>query len=337
MKFIDEAKIQVIAGDGGNGIISFCREKYRPFGGPSGGDGGKGGSIWAIADRNVNTLIEYSFSRQKKAKNGENGRSNACHGKNAKDIFLRMPIGTLIINYKTGKNIAELVRDKQTILLANGGKGGKGNIHFKSSINRVPYKKSNGVKGEHKELKLELKILADVGLLGRPNSGKSTFISAVSNARPKIGNYPFTTLNPNLGVVNINYNNFTIADIPGLIKGSSYGAGLGIQFLRHLQRTKLLLHIIDVSLFKNKINLIQEINEITQELKNYNVSLFKKPRWIILNKIDILSEKEKIKYLENFVDYFKSKNKIFKISALTHTGCSELIFEIFNYLSKLTS
>jgi len=252
MKFIDEAKIEVIAGDGGNGCASFCREKFRPFGGPDGGDGGKGGSIWAVADRNINTLVDYRFSKLHKARNGENGRGADCYGKGADDIMLRMPVGTLIIDSIDGEIIADMTEHGQTALLVKGGEGGWGNIHFKSSTNRAPRQKTDGKEGERRELRLELKVLADVGLLGMPNAGKSTFISAVSNARPKIADYPFTTLHPNLGVVRVSHEkSFVIADIPGLIEGAADGAGLGIQFLRHLQRTRLLLHIVDLAPFDN--------------------------------------------------------------------------------------
>jgi len=259
MKFVDEAKIEVIAGDGGNGVASFCREKFRPFGGPDGGDGGKGGSIWAVADRNVNTLIDYRYSRLHKARNGENGRGSDCYGKGADDIFLRMPVGTLIVDDMTGEHIADLTDHDQTVLLAQGGEGGWGNIHFKTSTNRAPRQKTEGKEGQRRELRLELKVLADVGLLGMPNAGKSTFISAVSNARPKVADYPFTTLYPNLGVVRVSHEkSFVIADIPGLIEGAADGAGLGVRFLRHLQRTGLLLHVVDLAPFEDSVDPVKE-------------------------------------------------------------------------------
>src|SRR3978361_587324 len=245
MKFIDEAKIEVIAGDGGNGVVSFCREKFRPFGGPDGGDGGKGGSIWGVAGRDINTLVDYRFSRLHKARNGENGRGADCYGKGADDIMLRMPVGTLIIDQNDGEIVADLTEHGQQVLLAKGGEGGWGNIHFKTSTNRAPRQKTEGKEGERRELRLELKVLADIGLLGMPNAGKSTFISAVSNARPKIADYPFTTLHPNLGMVRVSHEkSFVIADIPGLIEGAAEGAGLGIQFLRDLSRTRLLLRLV---------------------------------------------------------------------------------------------
>ena len=255
MKFIDEAKIEVIGGDGGNGCASFCREKFRPFGGPDGGDGGKGGSIWAVADRNINTLVDFRFSKVHRAGNGEAGRGSDCYGRGADDVHLRMPLGTLIIDDVTGEILADLSEHGQMELLAKGGEGGWGNIHFKTSTNRAPRQKTEGKEGERREIRLELKVLADVGLLGMPNAGKSTFISAVSNARPKIADYPFTTLHPNLGVVRVSHEkSFVIADIPGLIEGASEGAGLGHQFLRHLQRTGLLLHIVDLAPFEATVD-----------------------------------------------------------------------------------
>lgn len=334
MKFIDEAKIEVIAGDGGNGCASFCREKFRPFGGPDGGDGGKGGSIWAIADRNINTLVDFRFSKLHKARNGENGRGADCYGKGADDIVLRMPVGTLIIDHIDGEIIADMTEHGQLALLAKGGEGGWGNIHFKSSTNRAPRQKSDGKEGERRELRLELKVLADVGLLGMPNAGKSTFITAVSNARPKIADYPFTTLHPNLGVVRVSHEkSFVIADIPGLIEGAADGAGLGIQFLRHLQRTRLLLHIVDFAPF-DTIDPVKEAKAIIKELKKYDESLFEKPRWLVLNKLDMVPEIERKKRVKDFLKRFGWKGPVFEISALTHEGCGDLIVEIYDYLDR---
>lgn len=334
MKFIDEAKIEVIAGDGGNGCASFCREKFRPFGGPDGGDGGKGGSIWAVADRNINTLVDYRFSKLHKARNGENGRGADCYGKGADDILLRMPVGTLIIDQNDGEIVADLTEHGQQVLLAKGGEGGWGNIHFKSSTNRAPRQKSDGKEGERRELRLELKVLADVGLLGMPNAGKSTFITAVSNARPKIADYPFTTLHPNLGVVRVSHEkSFVIADIPGLIEGAAEGAGLGIQFLRHLQRTRLLLHIVDLAPFEN-IDPVKEAKAIVKELKKYDESLFDKPRWLVLNKLDMVPEEDRKKRVKDFIKRFGWKGQVFEISALTRDGCEDLVVEIYNYLAE---
>ena len=334
MKFIDEAKIEVIAGDGGNGVASFCREKFRPFGGPDGGDGGKGGSIWAVADRNINTLVDYRYSKLHKARNGENGRGSDCYGKGADDIELRMPVGTLIMDLNTGETIADLTGHEQRVLLAKGGEGGWGNIHFKSSTNRAPRQKTDGKPGERRELKLELKVLADVGLLGMPNAGKSTFITAVSNARPKIADYPFTTLHPNLGVVRVSHEkSFVIADIPGLIEGAAEGAGLGHQFLRHLQRTRLLLHIVDLAPFDEAVDPVKEAKAIVKELKKYDESLYDKPRWLVLNKLDVVSENERGQRVKEFVKRFAWKGPVFEISALTREGCEELIGAIYDHLA----
>ena len=335
MKFIDEAKIEVIAGDGGNGVASFCREKFRPFGGPDGGDGGKGGSIWAVADRNINTLVDYRYSKLHKARDGENGRGADCYGKGADDIFLRMPVGTLVIDQNDGELVADLTEHGQQILLAKGGEGGWGNIHFKTSTNRAPRQKGDGKEGERRELRLELKVLADVGLLGMPNAGKSTFITAVSNARPKIADYPFTTLHPNLGVVRVSAEkSFVIADIPGLIEGAADGAGLGVQFLRHLQRTGLLLHIVDLAPFEDTVDPVKEAKAIVKELKKYDEELVNKPRWLVLNKLDMVPEEERKKRVKDFIKRFGWKGPVFEISALTRDGCEELIVEIYNYLAE---
>ncbi|MBV8634399.1 MAG: GTPase ObgE [Burkholderiaceae bacterium] len=335
MKFIDEARIEVVAGDGGNGCASFCREKFRPFGGPDGGDGGKGGSIYAIADRNVNTLVDYRFSKLHRAKHGENGRGSDCYGKGADDIVLRMPVGTLIIDDNDGEILADMTEHGQTVVLAKGGEGGWGNIHFKSSTNRAPRQKTDGKEGERRELRLELKVLADVGLLGMPNAGKSTFITAVSNARPKIADYPFTTLHPNLGVVRVSHEkSFVIADIPGLIEGAADGAGLGTQFLRHLQRTRLLLHIVDLAPFDANVDPVKEAKAIVKELKKYDETLFDKPRWLVLNKLDMVPEEERKARVKDFVKRFGWKGPVFEISALNREGCEDLVVEIYNYLAE---
>ena len=334
MKFIDEAKIEVIAGDGGNGCASFCREKFRPFGGPDGGDGGKGGSIWAIADRNINTLVDFRFSKLHKAKNGENGRGADCYGKGADDITLRVPVGTLIVDNNDGEVVADMTEHGQIALLVKGGEGGWGNIHFKSSTNRAPRQKSDGKEGERRELRLELKVLADVGLLGMPNAGKSTFITAVSNARPKIADYPFTTLHPNLGVVRVSHEkSFVIADIPGLIEGAADGAGLGVQFLRHLQRTGLLLHIVDLAPFDG-VDPVKEAKAIIKELKKYDDALYEKPRWLVLNKLDMVPDAERVKRVKDFIKRFGWKGRVFEISALTREGCEDLVVEIYEYLAE---
>ncbi|MBS7404431.1 MAG: GTPase ObgE [Oxalobacter sp.] len=335
MKFIDEAKIEVIAGNGGNGVASFNREKFRPFGGPDGGDGGKGGSIWAIADNNVNTLIDYHYTKMFRAKNGENGRGSDCYGKGADDIVLRMPVGTIITDRETGQVIADLVEHGQKQLLARGGEGGWGNIHFKSSTNRAPRQKTDGKPGERLELQLELKVLADVGLLGMPNAGKSTLISAVSNARPKIADYPFTTLQPNLGVVRIGHEkSFVIADIPGLIEGAAEGAGLGHQFLRHLQRTRLLLHLIDLSPFDETADPVAQARALIAELEKYDHQLARKPRWLVLNKLDLVPENERAEKVRDLVSRLQWDGPVFEISAYTKTGCHELMEAIYRHFEQ---
>jgi GTPase len=333
MKFIDEAKIDVIAGDGGNGIASFRREKYIPFGGPDGGDGGHGGSIYAIADRNINTLIDYRYARLHRAKKGEHGRGSDCYGKGADDITLRMPVGTVITELETGALVADLTEHGQVALLAAGGHGGRGNIHFKSSTNRAPRQQTDGEVGETRVLKLELKVLADVGLLGMPNAGKSTFIAAVSNARPKIADYPFTTLAPNLGVVRVGpERSFVIADVPGLIEGAADGAGLGHQFLRHLQRTGLLLHIVDLAPFDAEVDPVADAKAIVGELEKYDPALAAKPRWLVLNKLDMIDEDEAKLRVAAFVKRFKWKGPVFPISALTRAGCDALLQAIDAHL-----
>ncbi|MBC3935194.1 GTPase ObgE [Undibacterium rugosum] len=335
MKFIDEARIEVIAGDGGNGVASFCREKFRPFGGPDGGDGGRGGSIWAIADRNINTLVDYRYSKLHKAKDGENGRGADCYGKGADDIFLRMPVGTLITDRNTDEVIADLTEHGQQVELVKGGEGGWGNIHFKTSTNRAPRQRTEGKEGERRELRLELKVLADVGLLGMPNAGKSTFITAVSNARPKIADYPFTTLHPNLGMVRVSHEkSFVIADIPGLIEGAADGAGLGIQFLKHLQRTGILLHIVDLAPFDENVDPVKEAKALIKELRKYDESLYEKPRWLVLNKLDVLSEDERKKKVKDFIKRFAWKGPVFEISALSREGCEDLVTAIYAHLEE---
>jgi len=336
MKFIDEAFIEVTAGKGGDGVASFRREKFVPRGGPDGGDGGRGGSIFAIADRNINTLIDYRYARLHRAKNGDKGQGADCYGRAAADIWLRMPVGTVITDAETGELIADLARDQQEALLAKGGNGGLGNLHFKSSTNRAPRQFTRGGEGEHRRLKLELKILADVGLLGMPNAGKSTFIRAVSAAKPKVADYPFTTLNPSLGVVRTDVNrSFVIADIPGLIEGAAEGAGLGHQFLRHLQRTRLLLHIVDIAPADPESDPVKEAKAIVRELKKYDESLHKKPRWLILNKADLIEPGNRETAARKFLRSFGWKGKSFIISAITGEGCKELTFAVMEHLEAL--
>ncbi|MDE3020610.1 MAG: GTPase ObgE [Pseudomonadota bacterium] len=333
MKFIDEANIQVIAGNGGNGAASFRREKYIPKGGPDGGDGGRGGSIFILADRNINTLVEYRYLRIFRAKRGENGRGADCYGKSGEDIILRVPVGTLVRNRINDNLIADLAHDGQQILLAKGGSGGLGNLHFKSSTNRAPRQFTLGEEGESLEIALELQVLADVGLLGMPNSGKSSFIRQVSAARPKVADYPFTTLQPNLGVVRVDANHsFVIADIPGLIEGAAEGAGLGHQFLRHLARTSLLLHIVDIAPLDEQSDPISDAKAIIEELRRYDEKLYNKPRWLILNKIDLLDNPERMRRIAALENALANHGPVYCISALTGEGCQNLIYAIAQHM-----
>ena len=335
MKFIDEALIEVHAGKGGDGLASFRREKYVPRGGPDGGDGGRGGTIWGVADRNINTLIDYRYARIHRAKNGEKGQGSDCYGRSAPDIVLRMPVGTVVTDAETGETIADLAHDGDRALLAKGGKGGIGNLHFKSSTNRAPRQFTRGEEGESRRLKLELKLLADVGLLGMPNAGKSTFIRAVSAARPKVADYPFTTLSPSLGVVRTDMNrSFVVADIPGLIEGAAEGAGLGHQFLRHLARTHLLLHLIDVAPTDPDADPVREAKAIVAELKKYDPTLYRKPRWLVLNKVDLLPADERTATVQKLLRRLGWKRKTFIISALTGEGCTELTYAVMAYLDE---
>lgn len=335
MKFIDEARIEVHAGKGGNGAVSFRREKYIPRGGPDGGDGGRGGSIYAIADRNINTLVDYRYTRVHRAKNGEPGRGSQCNGKGAPDIVLRVPVGTVITDLGTGEVIADLAEHEQKVLLAKGGQGGLGNEHFKSSTNRAPRQFTPGEPGESRELYLELKVLADVGLLGMPNAGKSTFIRAVSSAKPKVADYPFTTLQPNLGVVRVATDkSFVIADIPGLIEGAAEGAGLGHQFLRHLARTRLLLHLVDLAPLDPDADPVKDARAIAAELRKYDEALYRKPRWLVLNKADMLPPEQREAVVAEFLRRYRWKGPHFLISALTGEGCRELGFAIMDHLEK---
>ena len=335
MKFIDEATIEVHAGKGGDGAASFRREKFVPRGGPDGGDGGRGGSIYAVADRNINTLIDYRYARIHRAKNGDKGQGADCFGRSATDIVLRMPVGTVVSDLESGELIADLAQDGERALIAKGGKGGLGNLHFKSSINRAPRQFTRGEPGESRKLKLELKVLADVGLLGMPNAGKSTFIRAVSAARPKVADYPFTTLHPNLGVVRVDVNrSFVVADIPGLIEGAAEGAGLGHQFLRHLARTRLLLHLVDMAPLDADADPVKDAKAIVRELRRYDEALYRKPRWLVLNKADILAPELKEKTAKKLIRGLGWKGKSFIISALSGEGCKELIYAIMAHLQE---
>ncbi|RZT95008.1 Obg family GTPase CgtA [Rivibacter subsaxonicus] len=335
MKFVDEATIDVTAGNGGNGCASFRREKFIPFGGPNGGDGGRGGHVFVVADRNLNTLIDFRYARRHEAKSGEHGRGSDQYGAAADDVTLRVPVGTIIRDFETGALIVEMLVPGEKFMLCKGGDGGFGNLHFKTSTNRAPRQKTPGWPGEQKKLKLELRVLADVGLLGQPNAGKSTLITAISNARPKIADYPFTTLHPNLGVVRVGPSqSFVVADIPGLIEGAAEGAGLGHQFLRHLQRTRLLLHIVDIAPFDDAVDPVAQAKAILLELKKYDKALFDKPRWLVLNKLDVVPEDERAARVKDFVKRLRWKGPVFEISALTREGCEHLVQAIWKHVES---
>ena len=335
MKFFDEARIEVIAGKGGDGSASFRREKFVPRGGPDGGDGGRGGSIYAVADANINTLIDYRYTRIFRAKAGENGRGRDQFGKGADDIVLRVPVGTVIRDADSGNVIADLATDGERALLAAGGKGGLGNLNFKSSVNRAPRQFTRGEQGQARHLEMELRVLADVGLLGMPNAGKSTFIRAVSSARPKVADYPFTTLHPNLGVVRVDESrSFVVADIPGLIEGAAEGAGLGHQFLRHLQRTHLLLHLVDMAPFDEDADPAAEVKALANELKKYDPALAKKPRWLVFNKADLLEPEAVKKRAAAVVKKLRWTKPWYIVSAMKAQGTRELCFAVMEFLEK---
>ncbi len=334
MKFVDEVTIDVSAGNGGAGCVSFRREKFIAFGGPNGGDGGRGGSVYAVADVNLNTLIDYRYARRHEARNGEGGRGADQFGAAAADIVLRMPVGTIVTDAETGQCLAELLVPGEQVLLVKGGDGGFGNLHFKSSTNRTPRQKTPGWPGEQRKLRLELRVLADVGLLGMPNAGKSTLIAAISNARPKIADYPFTTLHPNLGVVRAGpERSFVVADIPGLIEGASEGAGLGHQFLRHLQRTRLLLHVVDMAPFDESVDPVAQARAIVKELRKYDESLHAKPRWLALNKVDMIAPVDREVQVRDFVRRLRWKGPVFVISALTRHGLEPLVHAMYDHVT----
>jgi GTPase len=329
MKFIDEAKIEVHAGKGGDGVATFRREKYIRYGGPNGGDGGRGGSVWARADRNVNTLVDYRFARIHRAENGVRGMPADCNGRAGRDTELRVPVGTLIRDDESDALVADLSRDGERALLARGGDGGLGNVHFKSSINRAPRQFTRGAPGESRRLALELRVLADVGLLGLPNAGKSSFIRAVSSARPKVADYPFTTLDPSLGTVRAGGDmSFVIADIPGLIEGASEGAGLGVQFLRHLARTSILLHILDIA----EDDVAGHARIIAAELKKYGQGVERKPRWLVFNKIDAVNDADQ--RIAKALRALRWKRPWFKVSAINGDGCDAVTKAIARELAK---
>ncbi|MBK4775645.1 GTPase ObgE [Candidatus Pantoea edessiphila] len=338
MRFIDEATIVIIAGNGGNGCISFRREKYIPKGGPDGGDGGDGGDVYIIADENLNTLVDFYFKKTFNAQNGKNGGSNNCRGKRGADTFIKVPLGTRIIDDDTKKILQDMTHHNQKLKVGNGGWHGLGNTRFKSSINRSPYQKTLGTKGERRTLYLKLMLIADVGVLGLPNAGKSMFVRSISGAKPKVASYPFTTLIPTLGVVNIDNKKFTVADIPGLIKGAAQGVGLGIRFLKHLERCRLLLHLVDIAHSSNVIHLIRDVNIVVSEIKNYNEQLFNKPRWLVFNKIDLLHEKRIQLNVNKIIKDIDWQSRYYLISSVSQKGitklCSDLVIFIKSSMEK---
>jgi GTP-binding protein len=335
MKFVDEAKIRVEAGKGGNGVASFRREKYIPRGGPDGGDGGDGGSVILRADANLNTLIDFRYTRLYRAEHGEAGHGRQCTGKGGEDLYIRVPVGTAVYDIDTEELIGDLTTEGELLTVAKGGVHGLGNIHFKSSTNRAPRQCTPGTPGEVRELRLEMKVLADVGLLGMPNAGKSTLLRTVSAARPKVADYPFTTLYPNLGVVRVGQDSsFVIADIPGLIEGAAEGAGLGTRFLKHLSRTRILLHLVDI-MPVDQSDPVESVLKIVAELERYSPELAALPRWLVLNKIDTLGEDERDAHCQKIVAALGWQQPVYRISALSGEGTKTLMGDIMEYLDRL--
>ncbi len=333
MKFVDEASIKVEAGKGGSGCVSFRREKYIPKGGPDGGDGGDGGSIYLIADENINTLADFRFIRSYKAKNGQAGMSKNQTGKSADDLFIRVPVGTMVQDLDTQELLGDLVQIGEKLLIAKGGFHGLGNTRYKSSTNRAPRQSTSGSAGEMRNINLELKVLADVGLLGMPNAGKSTLIRSISAAKPKVADYPFTTLYPNLGVVSLElHRSFVVADIPGLIEGAAEGAGLGIQFLKHLSRTGLLLHLVDVAPFDDTRDPVQEVQKIEKELEKFGHKLIERERWLVLNKVDLLPADEVTSICDGIIQRLNWQGPVFCVSAISGNGTKELTGQIMDDL-----
>ena len=337
MKLVDEAEIQVIAGNGGNGCIGFRREKFIPLGGPDGGDGGDGGSVWIVADENLNTLVDFRLQRMFRAQRGQNGMGRQMYGKAGEDLVITVPVGTVVTNVGTDEVIGDMTAHGDRLLVAKGGKGGLGNMHFKSSTNRTPRKALPGLPGEERALKLELKLLADVGLLGFPNAGKSTLIRAVSAATPKVADYPFTTLYPNLGVVRVEqYRSFVIADIPGLIEGAADGAGLGAQFLRHLQRTSLLLHLVDIAPMEGGVEIspAEQVRAIERELEKHDPELLQKPRWLVFNKADLLPEDERESIVQAIIDELGWKDRWYLVSAIGREGTWPIMLDVMAFFDR---
>ncbi|GKX63234.1 GTPase Obg [Pragia fontium] len=333
MKFVDEAVIRVEAGDGGNGCVSFRREKYIPKGGPDGGDGGDGGDVFMIADENLNTLIDYRFEKSFRAERGQNGQSKSCTGRRGQDITIKVPVGTRIMDQGTGEVLGDLTKHGQKLMVGKGGFHGLGNLRFKSSINRTPRQKTNGTPGDKRELLLELLLLADVGMLGLPNAGKSTFIRAVSAAKPKVADYPFTTLVPSLGVVRMDSEqSFVVADIPGLIEGASDGAGLGIRFLKHLERCRVLLHLIDIAPI-DESDPVENAHVIINELHQYSEKLAEKPRWLVFNKVDLVDEEEAQARAKTIAEALGWEDKYYLISAANREGVTALCWDVMAFLN----
>jgi GTP-binding protein len=336
MKFVDEAEITVHAGNGGNGCVSFRREKFIPLGGPDGGNGGDGGGVWLVADEGLNTLIDFRHQRIFRAQRGENGMGRQMAGKKGEDAVIRVPVGTAVINVDTDEVIGDLIAHGQRLQVAVGGHGGAGNTVFKSSTNRSPRKAIPGTEGETRALRLELKVLADVGLLGFPNAGKSTFIRAVSAATPRVADYPFTTLQPHLGVVRIGTDqSFVVADIPGLIEGAAEGAGLGIQFLKHVARTRLLLHVVDIAPQVEDVDPVEQVRAIEAELRKFDADLLDRPRWLVFNKIDLLPPEDREKRAKAIVRKLKWKAPWFAVSAIAREGTLPVCLKIQDFFDRL--
>ncbi len=333
MKFVDEAQVRVEAGDGGNGTIGFRREKFIPMGGPDGGDGGNGGSVYLRSIENMNTLVDFRYQAVYRAQRGQNGMARNCTGRQGEDCYVSVPLGTRVSDSETGEILGDLTTEGETLLVAQGGFHGLGNTRFKSSINRAPQKASKGTEGEHRLLNLELTLIADVGLLGMPNAGKSSLIRAVSSATPKVADYPFTTLYPNLGVVRIDeLRSFVIADIPGVIEGAAEGAGLGLQFLKHLDRTGLLLHLVDIEPYESSESPIESARKIIAEIEKWNEHLASKPRWLVLNKVDCVLDEELDAHCQEIIDALNWTAPVFKIAAINGQGTRELMFAIMEFL-----